>query len=172
MFENAGWDVYFGRLKGWNEEIAMEFALNLEEGVSRVRGVEIPVIEKTIAEVSGLPQVKECWFSRRTPLLELLEAFLQAGEIIVHKGWGYDRTSLPNPWGGVSYVVIKYMTCEGRYYTIFKYHLCILAHLRFPQAEDFSTNVPYFLLRSLHLMENLARGSRQVLAVLSHHGLV
>ena len=33
-------------------------------------------------------------------------------------------------------------------------------------------NVPYFLLRSLHLMANSAQGARQVLAVLSHHGLV
>lgn len=31
VFENAGWDVYFDRLNGWDEEIVMKFALNLEE---------------------------------------------------------------------------------------------------------------------------------------------
>jgi hypothetical protein len=56
VFENAGWNVYFDRLKGSNEEIATEFALNLREGSSRVRGIEIPVTEEAIAEVSGLPQ--------------------------------------------------------------------------------------------------------------------
>ena len=69
---------------------------------------------------------------------------------------GYDRMSLPRPWSEVAEAVIKYITCEGRYSTVFKYHLRILAHLRFPQAEAFSMNVPYFLLRSLNLMANSA----------------
>jgi len=37
--------------------MVVEFALNLGEGGSQVRGIEIPVIEATIMEVSGLPQV-------------------------------------------------------------------------------------------------------------------
>jgi len=77
----------------------------------------------------------------------------------MQKGQGYDINSLPHPWGGVVEFVIKYMTYEEGYSTIFKYHLRILAHLRFPQVEAFSMNVPYFLLRSLHLMEHLAQGS-------------
>ena len=56
IFVNAGWDVYLDRINGWDEEITLEFALNLEEGVSRVRGLEIPVTEETIVEVSGIPQ--------------------------------------------------------------------------------------------------------------------
>ena len=56
IFENTGWNVYFDRLKGSNEEIAMEFTLNLREGSSRVHGIEIPVTEESIVEVSGLPQ--------------------------------------------------------------------------------------------------------------------
>lgn len=35
VFENAGLDVYFDRLRGSNEEIMMEFALNMGEGGSR-----------------------------------------------------------------------------------------------------------------------------------------
>jgi len=56
VFENAGWNVYFDRLKGSNEEIATEFTLNLREGSSWVHGIEIPVTEEAIIEVSGLPQ--------------------------------------------------------------------------------------------------------------------
>jgi len=33
-------------------------------------------------------------------------------------------------------------------------------------------NVPYFLLKSLHLMAHLVQGARQVLAIITHHGLV
>jgi hypothetical protein len=44
--------------------------------------------------------------------------------------------------------------------------------MRFPQAEAFSLNVPYFLLRSLHLMVHSAQESQQVLVTITHHGLV
>jgi hypothetical protein len=114
VFENAGWNVYLDRLKGSNEEIVTEFALNLREGSSRVRRIEIPVIEEAIAEVSGLPQNGQRWFSRRSVLPEFPEAFLQAGESIVQKGRGYDRNSLPHPWKEVAEFVMRYMTCEGR----------------------------------------------------------
>ena len=107
----------------------MEFALNLEEESSQVCEVDVPVTEEAIAEVSGLPHNGERWFSRRTSLPEFPEAFLHAGESIAQKGRGYDQNSLPHPWGEVAEFVIKYITCEGRYSTVFKYHLRILAHL-------------------------------------------
>lgn len=59
MFENKSWDIYFERLRDLNEEIMVEFALNLGEGGSRVCIIEIPVIEETIMEVSGFPQVEK-----------------------------------------------------------------------------------------------------------------
>lgn len=107
----------------------VEFVMNLGEGGSQVCGVEIPVIEEIIAKVSGLPQVGKQWFVRRTTLLKFPEAFLQARESIAQKGWGYDKNFLPYPWGEVAEFITKYMMCKGRYSTIFKYHLRILAHL-------------------------------------------
>jgi hypothetical protein len=76
VFENAGWNVYLDRLKGSNKEIATKFALNLREGSSRVCGIEIPVTEEAIVEVSGLPQNGQRWFSRRSILPEFPESFL------------------------------------------------------------------------------------------------
>jgi hypothetical protein len=73
-----------------NKEIATEFALNLREGSSQVHRIEIPVIEESIAEVSGLPQNRQRWFSRRSILSKFPEAFLQAGESIAQKGQGYE----------------------------------------------------------------------------------
>jgi len=70
------------------EEIAVEFAVNLGEESSRVHGIEVPVTEEAIPEVSELPQNGQRWFSRRTSLPEFPQAFLQAGEIVVQKGQG------------------------------------------------------------------------------------
>lgn len=55
---------------------------------------------------------------------------------------------------------------------MFKYYFRILAHLWFPQAEVFSLNMPFFLLRSLQLMAHSAQRSRQVAVVITNHGLV
>lgn len=67
IFINAGWDVYLDRLHGFNEAIAIEFTLNLGEERPRVRGVEIPVTEEAIAEVSGLSQQGQSLFHEEPP---------------------------------------------------------------------------------------------------------
>lgn len=82
IFQNMGWDVYFDRLRGFDEELTVEFTQNLGEEGSRVCGVVIPIIEEIVAEVTRLPQVEEQLFVRRTPLPEFSEAFLQAKDSI------------------------------------------------------------------------------------------
>ena len=54
IFVDVGWDTYFKRLQGFDRGITMEFSLNLDENHSRVRGLEVPVTEEVIVEVSGL----------------------------------------------------------------------------------------------------------------------
>lgn len=36
FFYNSGWHIYFEHLQGLNEEVDLEFALNLEGGSSQV----------------------------------------------------------------------------------------------------------------------------------------
>jgi len=62
VFENVGWDIYFDRPRGLNEEIMVDFALNTGEGGFWVRVIKIPVTEEIIVEISRLLQVRECWF--------------------------------------------------------------------------------------------------------------
>jgi len=55
IFLQAGWIDYFRRLQEFDSQQVLEFALNLNEDHSIVRGVRIPVTEEAIIEVSGLP---------------------------------------------------------------------------------------------------------------------
>lgn len=67
---------------------------------------------------------------------------------------------------------MRYITYEGSYTTVFKYQFRVLAYLEFPQSKAFSLNIPFFLLKSLQLMVQYAQCARQVVVVITNHGLV
>ena len=66
IFEAADWTEFFQCLNGFHQEIALQFALNLIETHSEVRGLGIEVSKAIVAEVTGLPQVGRAWFGLRT----------------------------------------------------------------------------------------------------------
>jgi len=80
IFLQAGWLDYFRRLPDFNTQQVLEFACNLTEGFSVVEGIQIPVTEEVIAQVSGLPANGTCWFSRKHLILNAQQDFLQPGE--------------------------------------------------------------------------------------------
>ena len=85
---------------------------------------------------------------------------------------GVRRTSLPPLWSEVSYQIMKYITCGGRFSIIYGYHFRLLHELRYgmdlPPAKKLS--IPYFLIESLsECGTNLNAGVPNQLA---HHGLI
>ena len=56
IFAAAGWTEFFQRLSGFHRETVLQFALNLTETHSKVRGLHIEVTEEIVAEVTSLPQ--------------------------------------------------------------------------------------------------------------------
>ena len=119
IFLQAGWLDYFRRLPDFNTQQVLEFACNLTEGFSIVQGVQIPVTEEVIAQVSRLPVNGTRWFSRKHLILNVQQDFLQPGEQVEPKGRGVALQSLPQPWPKVDEFVKKYLTCEGRYQVIY-----------------------------------------------------
>ena len=55
IFQQAGWVAYFERLQEFDPQQVLEFSQDLQEDHSTVQGVQIPVSEGDIAQVSGLP---------------------------------------------------------------------------------------------------------------------
>ena len=56
IFLQAGWILYFKKLKEFSEDEVLEFSQNLTEGYSMVNGVRILVSEERITAVTGLPR--------------------------------------------------------------------------------------------------------------------
>ena len=62
----------------------------------------------------------------------------------------------------------KYITCEGRYQTIYNSKLPLLSHLR----HRVLLNIPYYLLNDLYHMAGFVRVAKHPLSSLTHHGLI
>lgn len=85
---------------------------------------------------------------------------------------GVRRASLPYPWNEISYHLIKYISCEGRYNVVYGYHFKLLEELRFgaDPPPQHRLIIPYFLLQSMIDMGmKVQKGNHQQLA---HHGLI
>jgi len=119
IFLQAGWLDYFRRLSDFDAQQVLEFARNLKEGFSVVHGVQIPVTEEVIGQVTRLPANGTHWFSRKHLILNAQQDFFQPGEHVEPKGRGVALQSLPQPWPKVAEFVKQYLTCEGRYQVIY-----------------------------------------------------
>ena len=76
IFQAVGWLEFFERLDGFNQESALQFALNVTDTHSEVWGLRIEVSEAIISEVTAIPQVGKAWFGQRVPTTSAREAFL------------------------------------------------------------------------------------------------
>ena len=79
---------------------------------------------------------------------------------------------MPYPWNEVSYQLIKYISCEGRYSVEYGYHFRLLEELIFGAKTPpyHRLSIPYFLLQSLiDSSIKVQEGDSQQLA---HHGLI
>ena len=130
IFLQAGWIEYFRRLPDFDEQQVLEFTCNLIEGFSVVQGIQVPVTEEIIAEVTGLPATGTRWFSRKHLILNGQQDFLRPGEEVETKGRGVALRSLPQPWPRVIEFVKQYLACEGRYQVIYQHDFVPLNHLR------------------------------------------
>jgi len=167
IFLQAGWVDYFRRLPDFNTQQVLEFACNLREGFSIVQGVQIPVTEEVIAQVSRLPTNGMRWFSRKYLILNAQQDFLQPGEQVEPKGRGVTLQSLPPPWPKVAEFVKQYLTCKSRYQVIYQHDFVLLNHLTNGQL----INMHYYLLGCLKNMSRYTINAKHPLLSLKHHHL-
>jgi hypothetical protein len=110
---------YFERLRGYDDEVAIEFSLKFpeytREGVcGHSEGTVIRINEASINRITsfpmGLPWDKE----ERQEAITAKKAFFLPNEKPDEDKNGIKRETLPHPWPEVAYHIIKYITCEGK----------------------------------------------------------
>jgi len=91
-----------------------------------VKGLSVVITPKVIRRITalplGLPWRKE---DKDNNTLAKKKFFLEGEEEMEDKN-GVRRESIPYPWNEVSYHLIKYISCEGRYSVVFGYHFRFL----------------------------------------------
>ena len=98
--------------------------------------------------------------------------FFQNNETPVEDKNGIRRASIPYPWDEVSYQIIKYISCEGRYSIVYGYHFIIMHELWYGMdtLAPQKLNTPYFLLQSF--IDSSIKVKAGNLDQLAHHGLI
>jgi len=168
---------FFKKFRGYDDEVAQEFALSLTpltriHATVVIRGLTIDPTPELINRVTtlplGIPWRKE---DKGDSQVSKRKLFLEGEEPTEDKN-GVRKESMPYPWNEVGYQLIKYISCEGRYSVVYGYHFRILEELRFgaETPPHQRLNIPYFLLQSLiDSSIKMKEGNSQQLA---HHGLI
>ena len=110
----------------------------------------------------------KAWFERGVSTGIAREAFLREGEQVQSSKRGIALRSLPRPWDQVAVFLKKYITCEGRYQTVYNSKLPLLSHLR----HGILLNIPYYLFHDLRHMATFFQTAKHPHVSLTHHGII
>jgi hypothetical protein len=98
-----------------------------------------------ISEVFHLSTERECWFKKVKVEERHLNQFLKREHTNPDWSRGISRKWLKDQWREVLKIIQRYLTCDGRYSIINKFHMRFLLHI----TGDNKLNLPFFLHRSL-----------------------
>lgn len=146
FLRKAKWLRFIQKFKGYNREVTKAFARSFDGQMVEIGYLKLTVTETTVATATGLPQEGERWFKNEN-------VDEQARRIMVRNP-GMDTTvfskgipvhALKEEWASLLLVIQKFVTCEGRFGSMYMYHARLLMNF----LENQTLNLPYFLLLSL-----------------------
>jgi len=127
------------------------------------------VIEASISATKGIPTTGEKWFKAMVLSSacdkDLLKPEHQASDL----SKGVPRNQLIEQFDRILKIIQRYFTCEGRFNTLYQYHIRILLHF----TGKVEMNIPYYLLRSIgDMLDGIQSKSKDVNTSLFHSGLI
>jgi hypothetical protein len=131
--------------------------------------LEFEVTEASILSATGIPITSERWFNAMalsSPYAkDLFKPEYQASDL----SKSMPRSQLIEQFDKLLKIIQRYFTCEGRFNTLYQYHIILLLHFT-GKAE---MNIPYYLLRSIGKMSDMIQAkSKGADSILFHSGLI
>jgi len=128
------------------------FAQSFKDGKVKLGDLEFVVTEETISQATRIPLQGESWFEGR----ELYSAHFK--EFVKPQFKNKDATILPrtyllNQHNQLLKFIQRYFTCEGKFNTMYQYHIGLIMHL-----TGRSLNLPYYLLKNLGKWKGANKG--------------
>ena len=120
-----------------------------------------------VVEATGVRNEGEMWF-KKFPFTFNAQRYLLPG-ITLEWSKGILIQNFREEWVEPIKILQSYITCEGRYAYVFKYHFRFLQHL----VGESRMSIPFFLFKSLQKMSSRVKGHHDHTSQsIFHHGLI
>ena len=145
------------------------FSLRLQGKHVHISGVDFFLTPRSVSRATKIPYLSEKWFKQTYLDLDHYKPFLKPAYQNECKAI-FPFSHLLNSYTPLMKTIMRYFTCEGRYYRVYSYHIRLLMHF----TRTHLLNLPFFLCKSIDKMSSLVqkRPPTQQKASLFHHSLI
>ena len=170
MLRKARWLQFIQKFRRYNKEVTNTFARSFDGVEAEVGDLKFSITKASIAAATELPQEGERWFKNKSFDERAWRVILRnPGMDVTIFNRGIPVSALQEKWASLLLIIQKFITCEGRFGSMYMYHTRLLMNF----LENQTINLPYFLLNSLKKMSiTVQKNLRDVEPHLYHHDLV
>lgn len=140
-FRVAGWYEFKKKFSGENYGVSRTFFLSFDGVQVQLGTLKFEVTKKSIARALFLPQTGECWYKGLAFDAIYLNFFVKFEHHNPVWKNGVPKDWMKEEWHKVLLVVLRYITCEGRFNTTHILHMRFLYHI----SGYKDINLSYFL---------------------------
>ena len=167
IFQQAGWLEFFRRIDGYNAEAYYRFAQCYKHDMVVFDTLKFRLTVDLVAEATGINNEGEMWF-KKLPFTFDAQRYLLPN---ITPDWskGILIQNFRSEWVEPIRILQSYITCEGRYAYVFKYHFRFLQHM----VGVSKMSLPFLLLKSLQKMSSRVKDHQDHTSQsIFHHGLI
>ena len=128
LFRMAGWFSFFENITGFNPKVSYRFAQNFINDTVTFDTLKFQLKEDLIAQATSVSRDGELWF-KNIPFSFDPSDFLLPGNETLEWGKVIHLEKFKPEWKEAIGIVQSYITCEGIFTLVFKYHIRFLQHL-------------------------------------------
>ena len=147
LIQRSGWFSFCDKLQGYHSQLTMAFIENYNEDRVQLQSLTVRVNEISIVEAINVPAEGERW-SKQKDFKEYFSEFLILGSDKLDWKNGVHVSKIKPEWRVPLEVIQNYITCDGRYDRVLKFHFKLLLHIH----GTTQLNLPFYLFRSLQKM--------------------
>ena len=170
ILKKSKWLRFIQNFRGYHKEVTKAFARSFNGLEVEIGDLKFTVTEASIEAGTELPQEGERWFKNKSISDEAWRVILRnpGMDVTIFKR-GILVHALKEEWATLLLVIQKFITCEGRFGSMYMYHTRLLMNF----LDNQTLNLPYFLLNSLKKMSvTVQKHLGDVEPHFYHHGLV
>jgi hypothetical protein len=150
VFQRVGCLSFCHNMQRGYHEVTRQFSLHFDGRKTKVGDLEFEVIEASISVATGIPLTSEKWFKSMALNVAYAKDFLKPEHQDGDLSKGVPRNQLIEQFDKILMIIQRYFTCEGRFNTLYQYHIRLLLHF----TGKIEMNIPYYFLRSIGKMSD------------------